>query len=453
MHHPGPRGRFLYRKLTITAIVVMLIANFPSNGRTAASVYVSPTEADPRITATGAPSDVASGLSVLGRKIFFDMSLSASGRMSCATCHSPAHAYGPPNGLAVQLGGPGLDRQGARAVPSLRYVLNRTPVWNKEFISNPAERILEGNEPPTGGFGWDGRFNTLHDQATFPMLAPNEMANASPAEIVVRLQRAPYADDFRNAFGSQIFDDPSKAYAGMLTALEHFELEDPSLHPYNSKYDNYLDGKAQLTAQEQRGLALFDDPKRGNCASCHLDRKGVDGSHPLFTDYQFEALGVPRNPEIVANASPRYFDMGLCGPLRTDQARESTYCGMFKTPTLRNVATRRVFFHNGRFHTLKEALRFYVRRDTDPQLWYPVSLSGVVDKFDDLPSSLRSSVDVIDEPLTRSKGASPAWSDAEISDVIAFLQTLTDRDVVQSGARSAGSTPHGRQSIPVHPPR
>ena len=121
--------------------------------------------------------------------------------------------------------------------------------------------------------------------------------------------------------------------------------------------------------------------------------------------------------------------MGLCGPLRLDQAKEQKYCGLFKTPTLRNVAARRVFFHNGRFHTLKEALRFYVRRDTDPQMWYPVLSSGAIDKFDDLPPSLRQNIDIIDEPLTRSKGQSPVWSDAQIDDVIVFLQTLTDRDV------------------------
>jgi cytochrome c peroxidase len=122
--------------------------------------------------------------------------------------------------------------------------------------------------------------------------------------------------------------------------------------------------------------------------------------------------------------------MGLGGPLRTDQAGQSQFCGLFKTPTLRNVATRTVFFHNGRFHTLKEALRFYVRRDTDPRLWYPISPSGAVDKFDDLPLTLRGNVDVIDEPLTRKEGAAPAWTDAEIDDVIAFLQTLSDRDAV-----------------------
>ena len=348
--------------------------------------------------------------------------------MSCATCHSPSHAYGPTNGLAVQNGGAHLDMQGVRSVPSLRYVLNRTPFWGKSYIASKAERIMEGNEPPAGGFGWDGRFDTLRAQAEFPLLAPNEMANAGPDDIVAKLQRASYAEEFRAVFGAAIFDDARHAYAQALAAIERFELEDASFHPYSSKYDDFLDGHATLSAAELRGLGLFNDPQRGNCAACHLSAKGADGSHPLFTDYQFEALGVPRNPEILTNAAPDYFDAGLCGPVRKDQAGQVDYCGMFKTPTLRNVAARQVFFHNGRFHTLKEALRFYVRRDTDPQFWYPSSPSGDVDKFDDLPASLRANVDVIDLPLTRKEGESPAWSDSDIDDVIAFLETLTDRD-------------------------
>jgi cytochrome c peroxidase len=369
-----------------------------------------------------------SAVAALGKRIFFDPSLSDSGRVSCATCHSPQHAYGPPNGIAVQLGGPGLDRQGARAVPSLRYVLNRTPIWSRKFVENPVEKLLESNEPPTGGFGWDGRFNTLREQAAFPLLAPNEMANSGPGAVAAALSRTPYAQEFRRVFGDRIFDDPEQAFAKALLALERFQLEDRSFRPYTSKYDDYLDGKAQLTERELRGKALFEDPRRGNCASCHLDRKGADGSHPLFTDFEFEALGVPRNPEIGANRDAGYFDMGLCGPLRSDQARELKYCGLFKTPSLRNVATRAVFFHNGRFHSLREALRFYVRRDTDPGEWYPADDGGAVRKFDDLPEALRGNVDVIDEPLTRKLGAAPAWSDAEIDDVIAFLETLTDRD-------------------------
>jgi cytochrome c peroxidase len=426
MSRPDHRGWFAPRAFAITSAVA-LAAAFVIGDALALRSYARQPQTAGAQPASAAP---ISAIAALGKKIFFDASLSASGRISCATCHSPAHAYGPPNGLAVQLGGPALDRQGARAVPSLRYVLNRTPVWHKHFLENPVERQIEGNDPPKGGFGWDGRFRTLRDQANFPLLAPNEMANTGPADVAAKLQRATYADDFRRIFGSQVFDEPSKAYAQALLALERFELEDPSFHPYTSKFDGYLDAKEQLTEQEQRGLALFDDARRGNCASCHLDQKGANGSHPLFTDYEFEALGVPRNPEIRANADAGYFDMGLCGPLRTDQSTERAYCGLFKTPTLRNVATRSVFFHNGRFHTLKEALRFYVRRDTDPRLWYPISSSGAPNKFDDLPSLLRANIDVIDEPLTRHEGAAPAWTDAEIDDVIAFLKTLNDRDAI-----------------------
>lgn len=430
MHDRNVRGRFPSYNFVL-AFLVILTGWSLCVDRSTTPTYASPSRAETELPAVRDSAVPVSALAALGKKIFLDASLSASGRMSCATCHSPEHAYGPPNGLAVQLGGQKLDRQGARAVPSLRYVLNRTPIWHKEYIANPAERILEGEEPPTGGFGWDGRFNTLHDQATFPLLAPNEMANASPEEFASKLQRASYSSEFRKLLGGQIFADPTKAYSQALLALESFELEDPSFQPYSSKYDDYLDGKVQLSDREQRGLALFDDSKRGNCASCHRDSRGADGSHPIFTDYEFEALGVPRNPEIQANASPNYYDMGLCGPLRSDQSREQKYCGLFKTPTMRNVATRAVFFHNGRFHSLKEALRFYVRRDTDPRLWYPVSPAGAVKKFDDLPNALRANVDLIDEPLTRHEGAAPAWNDREIEDVIAFLKTLTDRDVLR----------------------
>jgi cytochrome c peroxidase len=389
------------------------------------------------VAGLGARADPAptSPLASLGGKIFFDPALSASGRRSCASCHDPAHAYGPGNGLAVQLGGPALDRPGMRAVPSLRYTLNRTPVWHATLAANPAERYREAKEPPAGGFGWDGRSNTLREQAVFPLLAPDEMANAGIEDVVAKLQGAPYADEFRRLFGEQIFADPQRAFAEALLALERFKLEDASFHPFTSKYDDYLDGKTQLTERERRGLALFEDPERGNCASCHPASEGADGSHPLFTDYEFEALGVPRNAEIPANASRDYFDMGLCGPLREDQAARPEYCGLFKTPTLRNVATRQVFFHNGRFHTLKEALRFYVSRDTDPGRWYPVSESGEIDEFDDLPPPLRANVDRGDAPLTRRRADAPIWSDAEIDDVIAFLKTLTDRDVVETRAR------------------
>jgi cytochrome c peroxidase len=382
----------------------------------------------PRGQSSGVDSVGASGseIAALGRKIFFDSSLSASGRLACASCHSPEHAYGPPNGLAVQLGGEKLDRQGMRAVPSLGYVLNRTPVWYKEYVSNIAERIREGEEPPAGGFGADGRFSNLRNQAAFPLLSPNEMANASRGAVVSALRRGTYAVEFSRVFGSRVLDDTTRAFARALYAIEQFELRDSSFHPYDSKFDAVLDGRASLTPTEKRGLALFSDPAAGNCASCHVATIGADGSHPLFTDYQFEALGVPRNPEITANRDSAYVDEGLCGPTRTDQRDHDEYCGMFKTPTLRNVATRRAFFHNGRFHSLEDALRFYVRRDTDAEHWYSRARNGRTVKFDDLPPAHRANVDTVDLPLTRHAGERPVWSDVDIRDVIAFLETLND---------------------------
>ena len=385
-------------------------------------------------TAQPAYSDAAA----LGKRLFNDPSLSASGRMSCASCHSPAHAYGPPNGLAAQFGGPDLRSQGTRAVPTLRYVLNRTPRWAYAPAASFAERVTDTDTAPTGGFAWDGRFNRLHDQAMFPLFDSNEMANRDPAQVVARLAKAPYAARFRQVFGDTVFATRAVALRDAMYAIERFELEDPSFHPYTSKFDDYLDGKVKLSAAELRGKHLFDDPKSGNCASCHLDQPGVNGAHPLFTDFTFEALGVPRNPELRANRDPAYYDEGLCGPLRKDVASNRAFCGMFKTPTLRNVATRSVFFHNGRFHTLRDALRFYVERDTDPARWYPKDRHGRVRKFDDLPPTLRGNVDTKDEPLTRRQGGRPAWSEHDIDDVIAFLKTLNDDyplGAVRNGSR------------------
>jgi cytochrome c peroxidase len=405
----------------VVAVAVWLAPN-PAYAQ-AAPISTAPTVAAAPQAGTSTP--VYSNAGALGKLLFYDQSLSASGRMSCASCHSPAHAYGPPNALAAQLGGRDLRSQGTRAVPTLRYVLNRTPIWTHVQAASLGERF-EDDSSPSGGFGWDGRFNRLRDQATFPLFNPNEMANSDSAAVVAKLARAPYAARFKQVFGETVFDSPEVALREAMTAIERYELEEPDFHPYTSKFDDYLDGKAQLSASELHGKKLFDDPNGGNCASCHIDQPGVNGAHPLFTDFQFEALGVPRNPELHANRDASYYDEGLCGPLRRDLAADKTMCGLFKTPTLRNVATRQVFFHNGRFHTLREALRFYVQRDTNPEKWYPRDRQGHVVKFDDLPPELRSNVDIIDAPLTSKRGEKPVWSERDIDDVIAFLKTLDD---------------------------
>jgi cytochrome c peroxidase len=158
---------------------------------------------------------------------------------------------------------------------------------------------------------------------------------------------------------------------------------------------------------------------------------------PQFTDFGYVAIGAPRNAAIPANADSRYFDLGLCGPLRTDLADRKEYCGFFRTPSLRNVATRRVFMHNGVFHRLEDVLRFYAERDTRPQKWYPRAKDGTVRKFDDLPPQYQGNVDH-EAPFDRHAGDVPAFSDADIKDLLAFLNTLTDGFAPAQTARAAG---------------
>jgi len=149
---------------------------------------------------------------------------------------------------------------------------------------------------------------------------------------------------------------------------------------------------------------------------------------PNFTDFGYNARAVPRNRALPANADPAFHDLGLCGPMRTDLAQHPEYCGELRVPTLRNVAVRRAFFHNGVFHSLDDVLAFYVSRDTNPGKWYGGKPGGKVKRFDDLPAAYHRNVNV-DPPFGGKTGAAPALTKREIADVIAFLNTLMDADL------------------------
>jgi cytochrome c peroxidase len=368
-----------------------------------------------------AKSPAPKAMAAVGRALFFDTSLSASGKLACATCHDPAHAFGPTDDRSVERGGADNARPGVRAVPSLTYTQNVPPFTEHFFDSEGDDSVDQG---PAGGRTWDGRAETAHDQARVPLLSPFEMANSSPQEVAAKVRRGPYAAEFRETFGEHVFDDAALVFKGVLLALETYQQSPPDFYPYTSEYDAYLRGQTSLTAQEIRGLEAFDDPARGNCSRCHPSSVRR-GAFPQFTDFGYAAIGAPRNPAIPANADPHYFDLGLCGPLRTDLKDRPEYCGRFRTPSLRNVAVRRVFFHNGVFHRLDDVVRFYAQRDTDPQRWYPRAGDGSVLKFDDLPASYRGNVDT-EAPFDRRPGDRPAMSEADIEDIVAFLHTLTD---------------------------
>ena len=334
--------------------------------------------------------------------------------MACVSCHDPAFGHASPFDTPVAFGGAALGQPGLRNPPSIRYLR-----FNGAFH-------FDAEGTPTGGFNWDGRADSLADQARRPFLSSNEMANADVATVVSKIAAAPYAEEFKRVFGADIFSDPATAFDRVVFALEHYQIEDPDFAPFSSKFDLFIAGNVSLTDQELRGLALFNRPDKGNCAACHPSTKPDNAPAALFTDFTFDSLGVPRNTAVAANADPGFFDMGLCGPSRTDLAARRDLCGAFKVPSLRNVGLRRHFFHNGRFDSLEQVIRFYVTRDTNPELWYPPASLADPLPYNDLPVDLRGNVNVTEVPYNRRPGQAPALTANEIDDLAAFLRTLSD---------------------------
>ena len=372
----------------------------------------------------------------VGQKLFFDTNLSASKKMACASCHDPSNHYAPSNAQSVQLGGPNLTTPGFRAVPSLTYKY-LTPAYSDD-ATNPDG--VSANAPG-GGFTWDGRANSLAEQVTIPLLSSFEMANASPAAVVQVVQSSSYAALFQQAYGSDIFNDPTTAFTDVGLALQQYQIEDPSFHSFTSKYDytfliELSNGQpVSFTAAELRGYSVYIDPNRGNCFACHYNGPITGGGGALFTDFTFEALGVPRNTAIPANVTrpglpPTYYDLGLCtaqNPATPHTLPASAqYCGLFKTPTLRNAVTRQAFFHNGVFHNITDVINWYNTRDTNPAAWYP-TVRGVVQKFNDLPAAYQANLDHVDVPFDGlAVGGTPHMSAQDVADLKCFLETLVD---------------------------
>jgi cytochrome c peroxidase len=386
-------------------------------------------------------------LQALGRAIFADRGLSDDGRLACASCHDPAAAFGP----NARTPSPFFDdddprRAGTRAIPSLRYAQFLQP-FARHHVDDEDGHGADGG--PTGGLTWDGRADSARAQARLPLFAPNEMANADDAGLARRLAAAPYAARFRAAFsapGRDVFDEPSQAVDWAAYALEVYE-QSPEFAPFDSKYDRVLAGRATLTPAERRGLALFEDPARGHCASCHPDRRSPAGAAPLFTDQGLVAIAAPRRPTlpplreaaspadypVASTATGTDADLGLCRCGRPGLPVDPDDCGRFRTPTLRNVALRPSFFHNGSITSLRDAVAFYATRDTDPGRWYSRNPDGSVHVYDDLPAALRASVDH-EIPFAPRPDGRPRLDERDIDDLVAFLRTLTDADVERLAA-------------------
>jgi cytochrome c peroxidase len=358
-----------------------------------------------------ARADPAADLRALGRAIFFDQELSEPRGTSCASCHDPALAFSGVNGSTNGL--PRGSRRGhfaRRTSPSLLYL---------KFV--PSFRFAQGGDDPqttpVGGLFWDGRVDSVRALARQPLLNPDEMNNADGAAIGAKIAHAPYAPQFARLLGPP--RDGEAALDGVGRALEAYLTSD-EMAPFSSRFDAFVRGAGTLTPVERRGLALFEDPQKGACIGCHLlDVGSHEPAASLLTDYGYEAVGAPRNTRAPRRRAP---DLGLCE--RKDAmtpTNEPSFCVSFRTPSLRNVAVRASFMHNGTFTHLRDVVAFYATRGTDPKRWYP---SGVL--FDDVPKRYRGLVNVTSAPYDRRVGYPPALTDDEIDAVVAFLGALTD---------------------------
>jgi len=346
----------------------------------------------------------------LGSILFSDPSFSGNRSMSCATCHDPAQGFTDHrNNAGLGMVSLGADQHslGNRNAPTVTYAAT-APAFH--FDSHLNEYV--------GGLFLDGRATTLADQAMGPPLNNLEMALPSPAHVVARLQENPvYKEAFLRLYGPGVFDLPATAgatppaFIAFGKAVQAFE-QTREVSTYDSKYDRYLKGEYELTVLEDLGRTLFFSNNNVNCGTCHKLNAEDSTSEP-FTNHQYRNIGVPANAALIALGQlPKdYIDHGL---LQNPAVTDKKYDGMFKNPTLRNIAVTGPYMHNGVFRDLRTVIEFYdhynnPERKLNPETGKPWRDPEVADTV--------SKKDLKAQPLT----------DRKIDALVAFLKALTDQ--------------------------
>jgi cytochrome c peroxidase len=379
-------------------------------------------------------------LEELGKKLFFDSRLSDPEGQSCAACHSQQVGWTGPDEDLNRTGsvyqGALKGRFGNRKPPSACYA-GDSPVLHID-----EEGIF------VGGMFWDGRAtgellgDPLAEQAMGPFLNPLEQNNPDKKSIIIKVRDSDYADLFEEVWGAGSLDvekDIDGTYERIARSIAAYERS-AEVNPFNSKFDDFwkktqakgLDVESidesnwskfknmGLEDEELYGLMLFNT--KGLCSLCHI-LSSENGKPPLFTDFTYDNLGIPQNPDnpfyaVSKKWNPdgkKWVDKGLGGYLEGTEkyARyaEENY-GKHKVPTLRNVDLRpkqdfaKAFMHNGYFKTLKEVVRFYNTRDRKGENWPPPEIKENVNK-DELGDL----------------GLTPEEEEA----VVLFMKTLSDR--------------------------
>lgn len=369
--------------LVVLGGVLALVTTACSNGTSTSSTLAEP-----------AQEAVA-----LGRLLFFDAGLSEPAGQSCASCHDPGRAFTDPRpGFTSEGAVAGLF--GARNTPTAAYAAF-TPAFAYDAEAGTYQ----------GGLFMDGRAAGLEDQAQGPPLNPIEMHNPDRRAYVGKVAAAPYAPRIRRLLGEEIFVSEDTAFAAISRLIAAFERS-PELSPFTSKYDAYLKGATALTAQERLGLALFEG--RAGCSACHPSQPDGARRPPLFTDFTYDNLGLPKNPgnrfyDMDATHNPAgsaFVDLGLAGNAQVIQeGRAAESRGKFKVPTLRNLGRTAPYGHNGVFATLKDVVAFYNRRDLDPLRFGPPEVA---------------------ENVNRRELGNLGLSEDEEDALVAFLNTLND---------------------------
>ena len=376
----------------------------------------------------------------LGKSIFFDNNLSINGNQSCAACHGPAAGWTGPEtdintGGAVYEGSI-LGRFGNRKPPSSAYA---TPSPILHFVIEKKEALF------IGGNFWDGRAtgeklgNPAADQAQGPFLNPLEQALSTPADVVELVCTASYGDLFRQVWGEEICEPANvdMAYNDIALSIAAYEAS-PEVNSFTSKYDYSFRGKAKLTKQEQLGFALFRG--KGKCHRCHIS----NGQQTLFTDFTYDNLGVPRNPENPFYEEPAFnpdgfdwVDKGLGGFLATRLSDYAPYAdanmGKQKVPTLRNVGKGsceaepenpdcivKAYTHNGYFKSLKGTVHFYNTRDVKPECNDP--FTSEEDALAQGCWPVPEETENVNMDELGDLGLTPEEEDA----IVAFMMTLSD---------------------------